>query len=301
MEKTYDESYIKEVLNKVIPNINIKEIKLLGAGFDSEAYLINNKYVFKFPKTIESKKGLIKEVKLLKYLEDKLPLDIPKIDFYFKGNEFFEFGISGYKIINGRILTPGLYKSFSILEKEKLAEKIAEFLSKLHKLPLPKDIEDLEEDVVVDFKVDYEKIKKLAFHQIPNSAKEYVKGFYKNLFRNPDFFNYHKAICHNDLSCNHIIIDNKKNEVIGIIDFGDAAITDRDLDFVYLLGDDKKEMGKDFVLKVLKYYNHPNVSLVLKKLQWKQEGLVFEKIIFGNQKKLDDMYNEGINILKNKY
>ena len=104
---------------------------------------------------------------------------------------------------------------------------------------------------------------------------------------------YVKALCHNDLSCNHIII--KNNRVIGIIDFGDASVTDRDKDFIYLLEDSREELGREFGLKVLEYYHHPNKELPILKADLNEEYYPIELILVGQAMRSENMYNKGLN------
>ena len=129
-------------------------------------------------------------------------------------------------------LTKEMYDSMSIQEQEDLARSIAKFLKELHSLPLP-DIDDLELDVIEDYKGDYESLKELIYNDIPKKSQEYLDSLFKRILSDERITMYERALCHNDLSCNHIIMHN--NRVVGIIDFGDVAVTDRDKDFIYLL------------------------------------------------------------------
>ena len=95
----------------------------------------------------------------------------------------------------------------------------------MHAIPLP-DIDELELNIIDDYKSDYEALRGLIYNKIPDSSKKYIDDLYKRILNDERIFQYKKALCHNDLSCNHIIIQN--NTAVGIIDFGDVAVTDRD-------------------------------------------------------------------------
>ena len=92
----------------------------------------------------------------------------------------------------------------------------------------------------------------------------------------------------------------QNNRVIGIIDFGDVAITDRDKDFVYLLENSSEELGKEFGLKVLDCYNHPNKTVSILKAKLNDEYYPIEQILGGQARKLDKMYEEGLNKIKQR-
>lgn len=278
-----------ECMKKLIENIfhiKVYNIKVLGEELDSAAYLVNNEYVFKKSKHKESAENMKKEIAVLRYLEGKLPIDIPKIDYYDEENN-----ICGYKEIKGIILTPEIYSSMNNEEQEQLAKDLAKFLTQLHSIPLP-DITGLEINVVEDYKNDYEILKTTIYDKIPSQSKAYLDELFNRILTDERIIKYSIALCHNDLSCNHIIMRN--NRAVGIIDFGDVAITDRDKDFVYLLENSNEELGREFGLRVLDYYNHPNKEIALLKADLNDEYYPIEEVLGGISKELDEMYNEGL-------
>ena len=262
----------EKIMKKLIENkfhINVCDIKILGEGLDSAAYLVNNEYVFKKSKHQESAENMKKEIAVLRYLEGKLPINIPKIDYYDEENN-----ICGYKELKGMVLTPEIYLSMNREEQEQLAKNLAE-----------------------DYKHDYETLKTTIYDKIPNRSKAYIDELFTRILTDEKIIKYSVALCHNDLSCKHIIM--KNNRAVGIIDFGDVAITDRDKDFVYLLEDSDEELGREFGLKVLDYYNHPNKEIALLKADLNDEYYPIEEILGGISKELNEMYNDGLSKVRN--
>ncbi len=284
-------SSIKHIIEERFNTITVKNISVLGEGLDSIAYLVNNEYIFKRSKHKEASDNMKKEVSVLRFLEGKLPLEIPQIGFYDE-----EMSICGYREIKGEILTPEIYLKMSGEEQEQLAKDIADFLNRLHSLPLP-NIDDLELDVVDDYKNDYSALKATIYNKIPSQSQKNLDNLFSRILNDDRITKYKKVLCHNDLSCNHIVI--KNNRVVGIIDFGDVAITDRDKDFVYLLENSGEEIGRDFGLRILDYYNHPNKEIALLKADLNDEYYPIEEILGGISKNLDDMYNDGLRKLQN--
>lgn len=264
---------------------------VLGQGFDSTAYLVNNEYIFKQSKHDEARNNLKREIRVLNYLKGKITLQIPDIEYYSQ-----EYSICGYKEIKGNKLSPDIYNSFSDDEKDALAQDIALFLREMHAIPLP-DIDGLELHVIDDYRSDYETLRETVYDKIPDKSKRYIDDLYKRILNDKRISQYDKALCHNDLSCNHILIQD--NKAVGIIDFGDAAVTDRDKDFVYLLEESSEEIGRDFGIKVLEYYQHPNKELPILKADLNEEYYPIEQILGGQAMKLDNMYNKGLNKMIN--
>ena len=296
MEYRYDDNdtnvkAMKYLIEHTFGEFSVESIKVIGAGLDSVAYLVNDEYIFKKSKHKEAAENMKKEISVLRYLEGKLPLEIPRIEFYDA-----DVNRCGYKEIKGTILSPEMYSSMNNEEQKQLAKDIANFLIQLHALPLP-EIDDLELDVIEDYKNDYEALKSMIYDKIPSQSKEYLDKLFSRILTDEKITKYSVALCHNDLSCNHIIMRNKK--VIGIIDFGDVAITDRDKDFVYLLEDSDEEIGREFGLKVLNYYNHPNKEIAILKADLNDEYYPIEEILGGTSKELELMYNEGLSKIRN--
>ncbi len=297
MNREYTPDFAKNVLNECFPELIISSIIPFGEGHDCKAFLVNDTYVFKFPKSEKANNNLQKELRVLRFLKGKLPLEIPQVIFSSNKSSLLPYLIIGYKQIKGRILTPELYQSFTDMEKENLAKQIADFLRILHSLEIPCNFTDLEDNFIEGMMIDYEDIKSSVFGRINDKSKNFAITYYSNAIHNPDFKNPRTALIHNDLSCNHILIDEIENKAIGIIDFGDAAVTDIDLDFVYLFEDSEEEIGHKFGGKVLHYYKHENIPLLMKKITLIQQGEMFEKILLGKSMGLTDMYNEGLNEL----
>ena len=293
----YKTDFISNLLREAFPNLCVKKLDPLGSGYNCDAFLVNDKYVFKFPKSEKANESLKNEVLALNYLKNKLPLPIPQIGFSSEKSNAFPYRIVGYEQIRGRILTARLYQSFTEREKDSLAKSIAEFLRALHSVNIPEELKALEDDFIEGLEIDYNDIRSLVYDRLNVKAKEFTDNYYQNALSDDDYKASRTALIHNDLSCNHIVIDDN-NSVAGIIDFGDVAITDVDLEFVYLFEDSEEELGSDFGKRVLKYYHHENKERLMKKIRLKHNGEAFEKILFGNAMNLDDMFSEGLSELQ---
>lgn len=98
------EKAMKYLIGHTFGGFNVESIKVIGAGLDSVAYLVNDEYIFKKSKHKEAAENMKKEIFVLRYLEGKLPLEIPRIEFYDA-----DVNICGYKEIKGTILTSAMY------------------------------------------------------------------------------------------------------------------------------------------------------------------------------------------------
>ena len=237
-------------------DLEVASIKIIGEGYDSKAYLINDEYIFKLKISSNKKKGYNKEKAVLDFLDRNLKtkIKIPQIEFIYIDNEL---SIIGYKKINGAFLTPDIYKEMNVKQQEILKKDIAKFLKDIHNL----DYAEIKE-YVIDNKQncfeEYDLLQKTIYNNLTEQEKKYIEKFFERL-NNTTIFDDKKCLCHNDFSCNHLLIDNNK-KLVGIIDFGDSGIIDEYCDFIYLLEDSDEEIGKDFGEDILQLYGDIDIN-----------------------------------------
>lgn len=167
------------------------------------------------------KEGYKKEKAICNFLNSKLKtnIKIPDIEYSFIGDEV---SILGYKEIKGKFLNPKLYSTLTKEEKNQLKIDVVDFLKSMHDL---------------------------ATVEISSYIVDEIT----------DKFGGKKCLCHNDFSCNHLLLDDN-NRLCGVIDFGDAGITDEYCDFIYLLEDSEEEIGQEFGEDILRLYGNIDIE-----------------------------------------
>lgn len=273
-------------------DITVKDIIFKGEGYDSKSYLINGEYLFKFAKHNDARNSYKREKRLLNYLKDnfKSNIKIPRIEYY------DESGIMGYKIIKGTFLTKDVYESLDSLKREKLAKDLALFLKSLHSLETS-HLSEYKISSLDSYKSDLELLRKKIFSKLTNKEQKYIEYTINTIINNKELFNVRKCLCHNDLSANHILLDDN-NELCGIIDFGDACITEDYRDFMYLLEDSDEEIGNIFGEKVLDKYDYKYKDLAIKYSHLNSEYYSIETIVCGLENEDDDLVQKGLSLLK---
>lgn len=228
---------IKNIIIGKIPNINLKTLAKYE-GLDFVTILVDG-YAFRFPKNKESVIKIKLEEKLLKYLRNKTNLPIPVYE-EGKTNSNFVY----YKSIIGKELTPLFYKNLSKDKKERLDKELAKFIREIHSVVIPKNISfNISSD---NWPKIYKKIEKnIADYFEPD---EYFKIFL-NRFKKFTAEKRDKCFVHGDLSGDNMIIDQNKQKIAGIIDFGDAHFSDPIVDFAHLW-----EFGGEMVSRVICFY-----------------------------------------------
>lgn len=277
-------------------DLEVKNSKVIGEGYDSKAYLVNDEYIFKIKISANKKKGYEKEKAVLDFLNKNLKtkIKIPKIDYIYIDDEL---SIIGYKRIDGEFLNPDIYKDMSKESKENLKVDITKFLKDMHDL----DYSEIK-NYIIDNKQncleEYELLQKTIYKDLTAKEKKYIENFFERL-NNTTIFNDKKCLCHNDFSCNHLLLDNNK-KLTGIIDFGDSGIIDEYSDFIYLLEDSTEEIGKDFGKDILKLYGDIDIRKAKEYHELVNEYYPIETIVYGIKNNRKDFIEKGRKILNER-
>lgn len=249
----------KKLIQKDFPDFTISSIKKTGEGDNSKAFIINENYIFRFPKREEVKQQIRREIAILPKIKSLLNLQIPQFEFVSPVINFI-----GYKIIPGTPLTFKIYNSLNKKQQRSIQESLANFLSQLHHIGSSMfsdcylETMDLKEEYSDNFK----KAQKFIYPLISKSKQKIITQLFTEYLNNPKNFNYPPALIHNDFSKDHILFDTVNKEITGIIDFGDIALGDPYYDLMYLLD----EFGDNFLKGILKIYKPKNKKKLLKKL-----------------------------------
>lgn len=238
-----------DLLKKIkheFPQLKFSQSKLNTYGFDHAVLILDNKYIFRFPKDKYYKKKIKIEIKLLDNLKNKTNVAIPNYEFVPKDKSF-----GGYKLIPGRILTKTAFNKLNKQAKKRLAKNLGNFLTVLHTFPVTtaKRIGLVSEWTIKDRIKDFNKRKKAVYSALTPKEKNLVRHFIKKwaTLSVPKKF----SVIHFDLTGDHILIH--KNRLNGIIDFGDSALGDPANDFAWLW-----IYGDKFVYDV--YNNYDNMK-----------------------------------------
>lgn len=248
----------RKLLGKIkdeFPELRWKNAEYNIQGWDHYVVILDNKYVFRFPKTKWYIKNLRNEVSLLQYLKKKVSIPIPNYDYIAKDK-----GFAGYKIIKGEQLRRKIFKILSNETKNAIAKQMAIFLSSLHKTPLnfAHQHNVHKANTLKMYKELVRNTNKYIFPRISKRNQSLIKNYLKELKNYLKFPN--KVLTHGDLYTHHILLSKSKKYISGIIDFGDAKIYDPAVDFTELW-----LYGKKFVLDVYKQYKGPKDKNFLKR------------------------------------
>lgn len=252
------EKYI-QIIRKDFPDFSISSMQLMGEGDNSEAFFVDKKYVFRFPKSKYAKIQMQREIVALPIIRSRVNLQIPDFQFISPGKNFV-----GYKIIQGEPLISQVYTSLKKSIQVSIQHAIAKFLFQLHRI----DLSDLNDcgfetmDLEEEYAENFERAKEFIYPNISKSKRNIITELFISYLSDTKNFDYAPALIHNDFSKDHILFDAESKSLTGIIDFGDIAIGDPDYDLMYLMD----EFGYNFLKEIFKTYKPKNKKTLISKL-----------------------------------
>lgn len=254
-------------------SIKIKKYSYKSSAFANDVFIINDKIVFRFPRTERYIDHLKYEIELLNFLKNKVKVNIPYYIYVSKDGDF-----GGYDIVPGKILTTSLFNYLNKTNKEAVVNQLIEFINVFHKIGLS-DLQKYEptkkeEYIPIEEKIEYELEKKL-FPRLSQQEVKIIRAFYK---QSQEYLSNIPNGCaiHGDLYAYNVIWDKNKSK-LGIIDFSDYIIGDpaKDFEVFYDYGLESVEIAyqkyegqkdKDFLKRAEIYYQVHSIYTLLSTL-----------------------------------
>jgi len=225
-----------KIISETFTDLKINKISLLGKGKAAIIFLVNDEIVFKIPlqKEGEIARWQKNEAVVLKFLEGKLDIEIPKI--LFASTSECGFYIIGETLLSGTTLSYELCDTYDDETKNDILMQLGEIVRKLHNagghdsswLGFPETFED----IIEEFDSRFSNELRSVFSNEEIKKIEKIAERYKTIsIRHP----VKPVLCHNDLHFFNLMFDTKNKKISGILDFGCASYSEpaRDLHYYF--------------------------------------------------------------------
>jgi aminoglycoside phosphotransferase (APT) family kinase protein len=131
------EALARRLIAGQFPELEIGELQLLGEGWDTTVWLVDGRWVFRFPRRTMVIPGLENEMSHLPALADRLPLPIPRPTYLGRPSAAYRWPFYGAPFLPGRELAD---TAPSDSARTALGKPLGEFLRALHSLELDADV-----------------------------------------------------------------------------------------------------------------------------------------------------------------
>lgn len=221
-----DESLARRLIGEQFPEVEQRSFGLLGEGWDNTVYLVDERWVFRFPRKAMVIPGFRNEIAHLPTLAPLLPLRIPVPTLVGEPSDEFEWPFYGAPFLPGRELAE---VDLDDEARAGLALPLAEFLRTLHGLELDADLPlDPVRRADMPFRVErtrdrLDKLERDGLWRAPGLVDELLVEAER--IPPPEPVN----VCHGDLHLRHLLVGDDGHPS-GVIDWVDLSRNDPAVD-----------------------------------------------------------------------
>jgi aminoglycoside 2''-phosphotransferase len=227
------------------PQAALTKLTLLGEGFGSVALESDDGVVVLVAKNAIGAESRKLCVRLLPELAPTLPTAIPEPFWHTETEEGLPFGAYAYRKLPGRMLP-------SEEPPTAMARDVAAFLYAIHTFPTER-AKPLGVPGVEDFRRDLLSLRVETMpalrERLSGSEVAKIETWWHAFLDDPATTPEAPALIHGDLWPDNLLVDESSSRLLGVIDFGDAAIGDVAHDFAVL-----RHLGEPFVDQCLQEY-----------------------------------------------
>jgi len=219
------------LVEQQFPELAPARLEPLGAGWDNAAYVVNGRWVFRFPRRKAFTGLLENEMRYLPRLAPHLPLRIPEPVWHGRPEAAFPYPFAGYELLPGETACA---VRWTPEERLRNAPVLGRFLAALHGLPVDEETrakapgDELgRADLKKRAPILRERLAQLEAKQVEVDGAT-VRGWLSRLEHTPPWT---KGTCwvHGDLYARHLVVD-EQHGVTGVLDWGDVHLGDPAID-----------------------------------------------------------------------
>lgn len=261
-EPTYKRAAVYSLINEHFPEWSIRELRFCGQGSSFCTYTLNQNYIIRCARHQDSIRRLRWEERLLPKLQPQLQIAIPQFQHVGYMSNGLPFCV--YPMISGEPFEEKYYHRLSEVQREKVVQQVADFLKVLHNFPVEEAItysipfREITEYPVRDM---LQFVRQKLHPKLSLVEQQQCQRWFDIYINNESDFSYQPSLVHGDLQPRHILFNEEKGEIVGIIDFEDIRVSDPAHDLYYM----HRNYGDDFWHRLLQHYSPHS----LKHSQWK--------------------------------
>jgi aminoglycoside phosphotransferase (APT) family kinase protein len=222
-EVTVDANLARRLIGGQFPDVPLDSLRLIGEGWDNTVWLVDERWVFRFPRRTLAIPGVEREIAALPRLAPRLPLPIPAPVFVGEPAEGFPWPFFGAEHVPGR-------EPLGLSEPARagLARPLGAFLRVLH----DSDVPDLPADPfgradmpfrVAKTREQFAELEAAGLWSVPARVHELLAAAAELPLPAPS------VVCHGDLHLRHLLVDDA-GAAAGVIDWGDLCRGDPSID-----------------------------------------------------------------------
>lgn len=282
--------YLQHICRRC-PDLVVDSSKFVQHGQNNDVLIVNDEFIFRFPKYRAGLQQLMTEVALLNILRDVVTLPIPHILFNNLAAQTIGEAFVGYRMLAGQPFWRETFLAITDVEAlDRLARQLALFLQQLHSIPvstLPADALPLSNTYAECLDI-YTRMRERCFPFMRAEAREQARDHFERFLAESDNFSYAPVLKHGDFGSSNILYSAEQRSISGVIDFGGMGLGDPAYDFAGLLSC----YGEPFVRRCITMY--PEVAQFWGRITFYQGTFALLEALFGLENNDQQAFESGI-------
>jgi aminoglycoside 2''-phosphotransferase len=279
-----------EAIHDVYPDFVIEKVHEYNRdGQFNHILIINNEFIFRFPRYVEGIESLITEVRLLKLIRSHISLPIPNPIYSNINPESASKTFMGYGLIPGEPLWHEKLAAITDdVKLQGLANQLGIFLKELHAIPIEKMAENLfVRDGIDEWKKLYAEIRLNLYRFMRLDAQAWVSNYFEAYFNNTRLQTYRASLRHGDFGTGNILYNHETQTISGVIDFSSIGFGDPAIDiaaaFCY---------GEQFLKRFFPVY--PEIEFMLERAQFYKGTYALQEALHGFRNNDQEAFDSGM-------
>jgi aminoglycoside phosphotransferase (APT) family kinase protein len=231
------EALARRLVSEQFPELELRTLRLLGEGWDNTAWLVDDEWVFRFPRRAIALAGVERERDVLPLLAPQLPLPVPVPVFAGRAGAAFPWPFYGARLV------PGVELAEAGLDAEArtgLARPLGEFLRALHRAEVDVELPlDPIRRADMPYRVELARGRFAQLGWTPEGAADVLRAALELPQPEP------AAVVHGDLHLRHVLVADGR--LSGVIDWGDTCRADPAVDLILYWSALPPEARPDFL------------------------------------------------------
>jgi aminoglycoside phosphotransferase (APT) family kinase protein len=184
----------------------------IDVGYDFEIVVVDDEWVFRFPRRAGVEAALEVEIALLPAIAPVIPVDVPRFEHISRDPLFV-----GYRAIRGEPLV------------DEDAVGVRAFLEALHAFD-PSGLPVERPDWVASYRAQCEEFERLVIPLLDADLRQHARRLFGDA---ESLVGFEPALVHADLGPEHLLV--RGGRLAGVIDWADARVGDPAIDYAWLL------------------------------------------------------------------
>ncbi len=263
-------------IHESYPDFDITTTRLHpDEGQFNDILIINDEYVFRFPKHAQGVELLLHETQILKNIRSYLTLPTPD-PIYISRDRQASKAFSGYLMLPGEPLWRETMEGIPDEETlQRLADQLAGFLKVLHNIPIAAaGEEERMHETREEWNDLYQDIRQHLFDRMRPEAREGVQDIFEEYLSHPHSYDFQATFRHGDFGPSNILFDRQTRRISGILDFAFAGVGDPAVDLAAA-----STYGELFVKRFSRVY--PEIESMWGRMRFYKSTFALQEAIYG--------------------